>query len=53
MPPRKVRGLPGVKWTSGTPPAGSPGSREVKKNRASRHFVSARFSMLRNASSAL
>jgi hypothetical protein len=35
---------------SSTPSAGSPGSREVKKNWASRHLVFARFSMLRKAS---
>jgi len=50
MPPRKERGLPGVKWTSPMPAAGSPGRREVKKNCDSRHFVSVRFSTLRNAS---
>ena len=31
-PPRKDRGAPGVKWMSGTPSAGSPGSRDTKKN---------------------
>jgi len=50
IPPRNDRGVPGVKWMSSTPPAGSPRRREVKKNWASRHWVLVRFSMLRNAS---
>jgi hypothetical protein len=35
---------------SGTPAAGSPGRREVKKNWASRQSTFVRFSTLRNAS---
>jgi hypothetical protein len=50
MPPRNERGVPGVKWTSFTPPAGSPGNRDVKKNWASRQSTFVRFSTLRNAS---
>jgi hypothetical protein len=50
MPPKKERGVPGVKWMSGTPLAGSPGSREVKKNCASRQSTLVRFSTVRNAS---
>lgn len=49
-PPRNERGVPGVKWMSLTPEAGSPGRREVKKNCDSRQRVFKRFSTLRNAS---
>jgi hypothetical protein len=47
-----VRGLPGVKLTSLTPWGGSPGSREVVENYASRHSTLARFSMVTKASRA-